>query len=981
MYRAPLHRSFFTQPVVQTMRLGGGGVTDATTSDSSKDPHGAVVSDDGYQLVLAVPKTKEGAQDAEMDNAFEQWLQWLFRNGDAKPDAAPSAESAQGTQRGGSSSGNNSRAASANQSWNECNQRIAYHFCHYKLSQQALLEPHGMRHRSYEDDLADPTRSNGTSIQQMLQDIKSFAERVAASSKTKSYRLNRDATQGTAQMTHTKEGLANVQRQLDQVIAFEGRTALDPLTAAGKSNQRKRPLKPRTQAAREHRDQVEHAKSVRAQCEKDQSNFYQTYLSQVSQMVAKEPIKLITQEIVESLDELCVQVSKLTSRAEPVTNEKLLGVVQSEALRMYFKHQASQLIHHAKMIKRKLKERDDIFITVCEESKVDPLLDTIKRAAFCQIHTRAAGEREQLERQQQEKYAREVELVQEALLKDETEAKARALAREVKRLKKQAERSREKLEAEARLKLQREEELRVKEEEAKSHRLVLEAAEQQRLENLRDKREREESELRARELQEVEQAVTMARTNSLLSDIETAKPTWQSIEFTPPVSPVIKKVVKAAASGNVVSTGAPPAEAKSSIEVSKGKPSSEAEKKKKNNTISEKIVNTARKYAANVEARMCLEAEAGAHTTDRTVPSTAPDTTNSTETTTLPQEILPRVHEERTNATTLNAAHLQSQPQAEQLIATVDAQSVAASPAMEPISLWTALCKLLSHAGCNSDQVRIDAPHAHEANGDHCVYCVFAQSLQSIDRAPTSQVVHCDQLAHAHGMDAHAHLPIDEALDQLCECICRSEFPPRACVELPGCEHGAMGPPPGVSVLFPYCYAQEAQCSLHKIFGINSLHQPDGAACVLSFKVSVAKLLQLSKDGHVDCTNWLSLGSTRSNANSKQGHHTNLTSNYLLAAAPNAFLVFMDEIGEDVMHNGLDHVLNMVQLNIDVYTMYTKWKRPSVHEPCFYSLKSVMCEVDDAYVLYLCTVNMLVRCAYSHRHRSQLLATEFSCIS
>ena len=57
---------------------------------------------------------------------------------------------------------------------------------------------------------------------------------------------------------HPITGLANVKRQLDQVVAFEARTALGPASAtAGTSATRgRRPLKPRSQAAREHSDQV-----------------------------------------------------------------------------------------------------------------------------------------------------------------------------------------------------------------------------------------------------------------------------------------------------------------------------------------------------------------------------------------------------------------------------------------------------------------------------------------------------------------------------------------------------------------------------------------------------------------------------------------------------------------------------------------------------------------------------------------------------
>ena len=306
---------------------------------------------------------------------------------------------------------------------------------------------------------------------------------------------------------------------------------------------------------------------------------------------------------------------------------------------------------------------------------------------------------------------------------------------------------------------------------------------------------------------------------------------------------------------------------------------------------------------------------------------------------------------------------------------TATATAPFASPAVLP--LWSALCKLLSHAGRGSDQVGADAPHAHGVAGraavsqgapasaggaSSCAHGIFADLLQYMDQAAPAELVRGESLANALGVDAGAQMHVGEALDVLCERICRSEFLPRACVELPGTAASPTGPcppPPGTPVLFPYCYAQEEECSFHSVFGLNSLRPPTsgdggGAACYVSFQVSVARLLQLQngKRQALTSSNWLALGSTQSP---------------LLVTPPKAFLVFLDEIGEDTLaRGGIKHVLDVVQPTIDLREagVYTKWEPPppatspaSGPSGCLRALAAVLCEVHDAsgYVVYINT--------------------------
>lgn len=222
---------------------------ETTTPSASKDDDAAAATGTDLEVASGVGDDA-GADSGGAGNAA------LASSGDGSSTAATAAAGSADAEAGKSSS---KRASDTTQQWNECNQRIAYHFCHYKLAQQAIVEPYNIRHHNrghFEPDIADRTMI----IHKMLTEVRAFAERVGQAAKQRLIRINRDVSVFSQQIKHTKDGMQNVRRQLDQVLNFEGRTALGPPTsAAGRGSQRKRPLKPRSQAAREQRDQIEHA--------------------------------------------------------------------------------------------------------------------------------------------------------------------------------------------------------------------------------------------------------------------------------------------------------------------------------------------------------------------------------------------------------------------------------------------------------------------------------------------------------------------------------------------------------------------------------------------------------------------------------------------------------------------------------------------------------------------------------------------------
>lgn len=478
---------------------------ETTTPSASKDDDAAAATGTDLEVASGVGDDA-GADSGGAGNAA------LASSGDGSSTAATAAAGSADAEAGKSSS---KRASDTTQQWNECNQRIAYHFCHYKLAQQAIVEPYNIRHHNrghFEPDIADRTMI----IHKMLTEVRAFAERVGQAAKQRLIRINRDVSVFSQQIKHTKDGMQNVRRQLDQVLNFEGRTALGPPTsAAGRGSQRKRPLKPRSQAAREQRDQIEHAKNVRAQCERDQTSFYQTYLSQISQIVAKEPIKIVNTQISESMDRLAHKVQRLLQRAEPISQERLKDIVENDAFKSYFEYQSNLLVHHAKMLKRKLSDRDEIFASLCGYTRVDPLLQAVKNTAE-HIMQKEAGKlkKAQLEREKEEAAGKALR-EQETLLEAEKAEKARAVAKEEKRKAKQAETERKRLEAEARIKLEREAARRAKDEAEAEARAEEEREEQQRLNQRRKERQKENRERREREKSEQENAIRSNTANTV----------------------------------------------------------------------------------------------------------------------------------------------------------------------------------------------------------------------------------------------------------------------------------------------------------------------------------------------------------------------------------------------------------------------------------------------------------------------------------
>ena len=579
---------------------GGGGAAAAAASIGGSSAVGSSNSSEPEWQVLALEEGEVVLQVPTNPEEFDEWLAWLLETttpsaskaddaaatgtggdlesaGSSDTAAAAGAEAGAPAITGGGagsaadgagsagagaagaagagaegSKSSSDRAAETLQQWNECNQRIAYHFCHYKLAQQAIVEPYNIRSghghgRHFDPDIADRTMI----IHKMLTEVRAFAERVSNAAKQRLIRINRDVSVFSQQIKHTKDGMANVKRQLDQVLNFEGRTALGPpTTAAGRGSQRKRPLKPRSQAAREQRDQIEHAKNVRAQCERDQTSFYQTYLSQISQIVAKEPIKLVNTQISESMDKLAHKVQRLLQRAEPISNERLKDIVENSAFKSYFEYQSNLLVHHAKMLKRKLSDRDEIFASLCGYTRVDPLLQAVKNAAE-HIMQKEAGKLK-VAQQKREKEEADGKALRESetLLEAEKEEKARSKAKEEKRKAKQAETERKRLEAEAKIKLEKEAARRAKEEADAAAHAAEERKEEQRLEQRRKEREKELRERRAREKKETEQAMRSATTNAVsdfLNTVEASVKVAPRISGTKEVGPPAAAVAAAAA--------------------------------------------------------------------------------------------------------------------------------------------------------------------------------------------------------------------------------------------------------------------------------------------------------------------------------------------------------------------------------------------------------------------------------------------------
>jgi hypothetical protein len=120
---------------------------------------------------------------------------------------------------------------------------------------------------------------------------------------------------------------------------------------------------------------------------------------QVSQIVAKEPLKRFLLEMEKDLDCVISKILRLMwGTQEPNTadgiggydslrsglsRERFAELVSDSAFSKYFKWQADQMLHHAKMVKRKVAERVRIFLNVCARARVDPLTQGIKAVFRC----------------------------------------------------------------------------------------------------------------------------------------------------------------------------------------------------------------------------------------------------------------------------------------------------------------------------------------------------------------------------------------------------------------------------------------------------------------------------------------------------------------------------------------------------------------------------------------------------------------------
>eukprot|EP00729_Bicosta_minor_P004500 gene4500-32575_t len=913
---------------------------ETTTPSASKDDDAAAATGTDLEVASGVGDDA-GADSGGAGNAA------LASSGDGSSTAATAAAGSADAEAGKSSS---KRASDTTQQWNECNQRIAYHFCHYKLAQQAIVEPYNIRHHNrghFEPDIADRTMI----IHKMLTEVRAFAERVGQAAKQRLIRINRDVSVFSQQIKHTKDGMQNVRRQLDQVLNFEGRTALGPPTsAAGRGSQRKRPLKPRSQAAREQRDQIEHAKNVRAQCERDQTSFYQTYLSQISQIVAKEPIKIVNTQISESMDRLAHKVQRLLQRAEPISQERLKDIVENDAFKSYFEYQSNLLVHHAKMLKRKLSDRDEIFASLCGYTRVDPLLQAVKNTAE-HIMQKEAGKlkKAQLEREKEEAAGKALR-EQETLLEAEKAEKARAVAKEEKRKAKQAETERKRLEAEARIKLEREAARRAKDEAEAEARAEEEREEQQRLNQRRKERQKENRERREREKSEQENAIRSNTANTVsefLSAVE-AHGKAPRISGTKEIGPSAVAAAAAAAvavaaagkAGEATRREAATAAGDAAATASTATATAAAKgSRKKNSNVAAASAKAAAAAAEEKTAGSDSGVEVGAAAAGQVVedgpweepkkkrkPAAAPAaatpaspaaaSSSSSASRKAPKidrsselqfpslggkRSSPAAHAAQAAELTSAMAHASTEappvesPAAPTLLPNAEVSSAAKETAA-PVSM----ARMLDHLSENRTESLVEL--AAYADG---------KMLQSIGAAGEGQ----DEL------DAKA------ALDSLCERVCRAQHDP------------TQNPEGSKVAMYPYCFAQGSRCCAHTAFGIaaafmrtSTPQQSAVLACSSGLAIAGSDLLNMRRPVTPEAF-------LRRAAGVDDGTTAKL------AALPAALMVAVDwESGAgDGSAAAAAAVAESIPQILDLHAVYRRWGDAARTEPAIYTLASITC--------------------------------------
>jgi hypothetical protein len=133
-------------------------------------------------------------------------------------------------------------------------------------------------------------------------------------------------------------------------------TALDEAEQSSNVKRTNKDVRKRLQAAREQRDHVEQAKGTRSQFEKDMAGLLHNYQCQMSQIVAKEPLKQFLMEIEKDLDGVIAKILRLmwgdsdTSAAgeynhlrSGLSRAKFAELVLDQAFSKYFKWQADQV--------------------------------------------------------------------------------------------------------------------------------------------------------------------------------------------------------------------------------------------------------------------------------------------------------------------------------------------------------------------------------------------------------------------------------------------------------------------------------------------------------------------------------------------------------------------------------------------------------------------------------------------------------------
>eukprot|EP00039_Didymoeca_costata_P006200 m.88228 g.88228 ORF g.88228 m.88228 type:complete len:2106 (+) comp13154_c0_seq1:166-6483(+) len=314
----------------------------------------------------------------------------------------------------------------------------------------------------------------------LLKDMRQLAEAIRKDVRERLADIDRDSVNLATKIRAVKEDQNFVRKQLAALDEQEQQSNL----------KRTKDVRKRLQAAREQRDYMELTKGTRESFEKDLASLFLNYQCQVSLMVAKEPQKMFLTELEADLDSVVGKIWKLLWGGG-LTRDGLDDLVNDKAFEKYFQWQGQQMLHHGKMVKRKVMEKAEIFSRVCEKARVDPLTQGVKSVFRYHLCGLAVQDQEDKERSAQKKMDAEVDLVQQELLRAEEEEKQRKLEA----ARREKEKQEVRLQKETR---RREEEQRRSQEEQERERL--EALERKRQEELEiARREEEQRQRRAAE--------------------------------------------------------------------------------------------------------------------------------------------------------------------------------------------------------------------------------------------------------------------------------------------------------------------------------------------------------------------------------------------------------------------------------------------------------------------------------------------------